>query len=50
MATDAEEAAHKLLTAVSHALNLFGGDVEPTPPTPVGADRALEDHLGLGYV
>jgi hypothetical protein len=44
-----EDEARKVLTVVSHAHNVFGGDVAPVKPPVFTGDRALEDNLGLGY-
>ena len=44
-----ENEARKVLTVVSHAHNVFGGDVAPVTPPAFTGDRSLEDNLGLGY-
>jgi hypothetical protein len=43
------EEARKVLTVVSHAQNVFGGDVAPVEPPAFRGDRTLEDNLGLGH-
>jgi len=44
-----KDEAHKVLTIVSHAHNVFGGDVAPVTPPAFTGDRTLEDNLGLGH-
>ena len=39
----------KVLTIVSHARSVFGGDVAPITPPAFTGDRTLEDNLGLGH-
>jgi hypothetical protein len=41
--------AHKVLTIVSHAHKVFGGDVAPVTPPAFAGDATLEDNLGLGH-
>jgi hypothetical protein len=41
--------AHMVLTIVSHAHTVFGGDVAPITPPAFAGDRGLEDNLGLGH-
>jgi hypothetical protein len=43
------EEARKVLTVVSHAHDVFGGDVAPVEPPAFTGDRTLEDNLGLGH-
>ena len=44
-----KDEARKVLTVVSHAHNVFGGDVAPVKPPAFTGDRNLEDNLGLGH-
>jgi hypothetical protein len=44
-----KDEARKVLAVVSHAHNVFGGDVEPVAPPEFVGDRTLEDNLGLGH-
>ena len=49
MESKLKDEAHRVLTAVTHAHNVFGGDVEPVKPPDFVGDRTLEDNLGLGH-
>jgi hypothetical protein len=42
-------AAVKVLSLLSRAQTVFGGDQEPAAPPEVKADRHLEDSLGRGW-
>jgi hypothetical protein len=44
-----KDEAHKVLTIVSYAHNVFGGDVALVTPPAFTGDRTLEDDLGLGH-
>lgn len=44
-----EDEAHKVLAMVSHAHNVFGGDLAPVAPPAFTGDRTLEDDLGRGH-
>jgi hypothetical protein len=44
-----KDEARNVLTVVSHAHNVFGGDIVPATPPAFTGDRDLEDNLGRGY-